>query len=237
MVLKTLLVLEVMVLGNNKDTSNYMKQLRLIVLDMYKDGVVLDTPIGKYIRKEMDESRVKLLVRLTELLMLTDYIGEESKVYLSIPYINYEGIVDEVYINSGKITNVNAVQSKIWYDKEKIVKEFGDSMPIDILEYTNRDVKEYLDKVHNVWLKVEGKDILKNVSLKFDDETEYCDDITDDEFEDFIAMIAPYTKKVRERVENSIDKHVLGYIRYISTRKDLSDTDRERYNELRKFVG
>ena len=50
-------------------------------------------------------------------------------------------------------------------------------------------------------------------------------------------MIAPYTKKVRERVENSIDKHVLGYIRYISTRKDLSDTDRERYNELRKFVG
>ena len=125
-------------MAKKTETSNFMYQLRLIVLDNYKDKKVLETPVGRYIRKELDSDRLIIVRELTELLMETDYLSEESKVFLSIPYINYQGVVDEIYINSGRITNANNVQSRVWYDKDKLVKELGGDLPIDVLEYMSR---------------------------------------------------------------------------------------------------
>lgn len=223
-------------MAKKTETSNFMSQLRLIILDNYKDGVVLDEPIGRYIRKEMDDGRLSLLSNITDLLMNTDYISEESRIFLSIPYINYQGIVDEVYINSGRITTANNVQSKVWYDKEKIVRDLGGELPIDVLEYTNRDIKVYLDRLANLRLKVSKSDILKEVKLKFPKETVYCDSISDSDFEEFLDVIAPYTQRCMAHVSNGIDKKILGYIRYITTHVNLSDTDKRRYADLRELI-
>ena len=39
------------------------------------------------------------------------------------------------------------------------------------------------------------------------------------------------------KVANGIDEKVLGYIRYITTHKNLSDTDKKRYNDLKELIG
>ena len=224
-------------MAKKTETSNFMYQLRLIVLDNYKDKKVLETPVGRYIRKELDSDRLIIVRELTELLMETDYLSEESKVFLSIPYINYQGVVDEIYINSGRITNANNVQSRVWYDKDKLVKELGGDLPIDVLEYMSRDVRIYLDRIANLRLKLSKADLLKGVELKFPRKTVYCDSILDEEFEEFLNIIAPYTKKCMSKVANGIDEKVLGYIRYITTHKNLSDTDKKRYNDLKELIG
>ena len=223
-------------MGRQTGTSNFMIQLRLIVLDNYKDKKLLDAPVGRYIRKELDDDRLKLVKDLTELLMETDYISEESKIFLSTPYINYQGVVDEIYINSNRITTTNNVQSKVWYDKEKLVRDLGGELPIDVLEYTNRDVRVYLDRIANLRLKINKSDLLKEVGLKFPKKTVYCDNIDDEDFEEFLDVIAPYTKKCMGRVANGIDEKVLGYIRYITTHKNLSETDKKRYADLKELI-
>jgi len=223
-------------MGRQTGTSDFMIQLRLIVLDNYKDKKLLDAPVGRYIRKELDDDRLKIVKDLTELLMETDYISEESKIFLSTPYINYQGVVDEIYINSNRITTTNNVQSKVWYDKEKLVRDLGGELPIDVLEYTNRDVRVYLDRIANLRLKINKSDLLKEVGLKFPKKTVYCDNIDDEEFEEFLDIIAPYTKKCMSEVANGIDEKVLGYIRYITTHKNLSETDKKRYADLKELI-
>ena len=224
-------------MGKMTEASAFMNQLRVIVLENYKEGKVLDSLTGRYIRKQLDADRLKLMRDLTEFLMETDYISEESKIYLSVPYITYKGVVDEMYIRHNKIVNLSTVQSKIWYDKGKLVKEFGADMPLDIIEYTNKDVKIYMDKLATLRLKVNKVNILDNVALDFPKETIYCDSISDEEFEEFLDIIAPYTKKCMGNVVKNIDEKVLGYIRYITTHKCLNDTDKQRYADLKELIG
>jgi hypothetical protein len=197
---------------------------------------MLTSRLKEYVKKDLDEQRVKLMFDLTDLLMNTDYISEESKLYLSVRYINYAGMVDELYKATGKLSNESAIQSRVWYDKKKLVNDLGENIVLDTIEYTKQDITKYMDRISVIRLKVNKVDLLKEVSLEFPREVVYCDDITDEQFEEFLDVIAPYTKNCMKQVVSNIDENVLGYIRYITTHSIISETDKDRYNQLKELA-
>ena len=63
----------------------------------------------------------------------------------------------------------------------------------------------YLDRIANLRLKLSKADLLKGVEPKFPRKTVYCDSILDEEFEEFLNIIAPYTKN-EGKVANGVDE-------------------------------
>ena len=78
-----------------------------------------------------------------------------------------------------------------------------------------------------------------DLDLETDNKNETSDDfdITDDEFDEFLEAIAPYTVKAKEIVSQTIGDEVKGYFNFLCRNSDLSEKDMERLNELKKLLG
>lgn len=220
------------------DTLGLLKE---VVYDFYEDGKVLEEPKFVRLNPNMDQERQLILRDLTELMMKTDFFNEEVKIYISGYLINFNGVVDALELKHNKEFNVNTVRSKIGYMKTKFEKTFGTDMLKDLLIYFNEDVETYKLKVRGELDKSKGIKLADfiDLDLETDNKNETSDDfdITDDEFDEFLEAIAPYTVKAKEIVSQTIGDEVKGYFNFLCRNSDLSEKDMERLNELKKLLG
>lgn len=211
-----------------------MQQLKELV-DCYYDGSnILKEPVGRIGKKELPEEINSVLRQLVDLLLNTKMLCEESKLYITDVHITYDGIAKKLSEKYDRDCNSNTVQTKVWSDKGKIIRFFGENMLVELIEY--RDTKN-MDR-YNESLKLANKKysnarILSNIALKLP-ETEEIEitEIKSDDFEDFIETVSPYSKRHMEFISSLISKEAVAYCRYILTATDITDTDIENKNRL-----
>ncbi len=203
------------------------RQLKDLISDFVVDGDIMEKQLGKTVKKNLSRYRIQFIVQFIDLLLNTDFISEETKVYISDRYLTLDGARKKI----GGNTNLNTLKAKVWYDKNKIVREFGDRFLVDIIDYNNIDIASYVDKLGKLRRKYYSDIMLKGLALeiKLDDlPAEEVEELNDEEFEELINVIAPYSRKHMDYLANNLTRKSIMYMMYILNNYSISNKDLER---------
>lgn len=218
--------------------SALFKQLKELVHDFYSDGEILDKPIGRIGKKELPDNIVRFLGDFVDLLLNSRMVCEETKIYISDVYITHEGIITEMESRGLGRPNKNTVQTKLWNDKGKIIKAFGEGMILELVEY--RDISklnQYRDSLNMVRAKYSKARLLSNIALKLPDTSNVkVTDVDKESFEEFISIVAPYCKKHMAFISEQIPTNIVSYCKYILSSKDITEEDIENRNMLLEIL-
>ena len=195
----------------------FLKQLKELVSCYYIDGEVLASPSGILANKIVDSDINDFLIDYVNLLINTNFLTEEGKIYISDRYITYRGVAQKLSNIELRDVNVNTVQSKVFWDKNKILRYFGDSFYADLVDKGDKGNLDYLRASLKKAYKKYGYDNILQTGLTIklpdtDDSTE-IGDISEDRFNEFISIILPYTNKQVKEVSKHIDKEMIRYCR------------------------
>ncbi len=217
--------------------NNILKQLKELISEFVDNqGVIRETPLGRSIKIELSKDRLDFLRQFIDLLINTDYLTEETKVYIKNKYITAEGVYDELK-EKYKDINLNTVKSKIYYDKvNKIVAKFSEKMLADVIEYKNSDITSYKRVLSEIRNKKCGSKLLDNIALKLP-KPEASMRITEGEFEEFIEIILPYTRRHMQEISNMLNPQVIGYIHWILSSELLTEVDLKHRAKINEILG
>ena len=216
--------------------DNLMKQLKALVYDYVEDGVLLNEPKYRFVRRDFTSKQLKLLRNIVKLLIETDFVSMETKYYLANRFITLKGVSDYLKEKGHKNVTETIVRGKVWYDKKRIIKLLGDKFIIDIMEY-NKNIGKYIKIVEN---KLSESSLYKkfcdNLVIKLP-ETDWNYEITDEEFNELLQYITPYIKPHINFIESNIPKESVGYIKYILSSDSLNEVDLQRKKFILDLIG
>lgn len=220
--------------------SRMIKQLRNVMSECVDiEGNLLSTPRFLRVPRIEDNDRLCLVMDLARLLLCSDYISNITKFYLKNPWISYEGIRLEFKRVYGEELTIEKVNGRIYLDTERIYKDFGANLVIAITDLTELDIKEYQSKVNELLGKHLNRGLLNKVRLNLGAgylESNQLGGISDEEFEEFLETILPYTDFVMKAVEGSISPNVLYHVSRIARGDLRSNKDKERYERIKTIV-
>lgn len=208
---------------------NELKKLIPCVID--NNGNFRTIPIGIVKRQELSEERIRIIQTFVRLLVNTNFLQPETKIYISNEYITIDGVYDK--IKNGDYTvdreaTFNSVRNRIYRDQMKISNTFGNDIVTDLYS-SSKKIDKYINIMAEQFAKL-ADSTLKD-SLRLDIPKDCINSsITDDEFNNFIEIIKPYTEIKAKEVEDNIDNRVSGYFNYILSCPDecLSEDDLDR---------
>lgn len=218
--------------------DSFTSQLKDVIADFYdtSNKKVYAEPKGRYIKKELNKNQIRALKDITRVVMCTDIVSDTYKQYLLMRYGTYKDLADEIEVKCGASFNTSTLQSRVWTNRNKLVQLYGDKCISNIIMY-NKFIDKYNAISREILFKYVGdENILNSLCIKIDSNVASCNSITDEQFDDFVDMILPYTKRTVKYLLESLDKDVIGYIKYLMCTSDLSDTDFSRYDRLRKLI-
>lgn len=211
-----------------------------VIYDLYDNGVILELPKGYFIKTTVSEDRLKLLKDYIWLLLNTEFISEETKLYLSDRKHTPTTVADDMELLKGRRVKMATVASKIRYDRDKVTSMIGENIVVDCVIYYNRSIEGYRNKVDNLLVKYNENKLLDSIDIKIRDKEKLGidieNDITDEEIDLFLSQIEPYIKKNKEEIENKIDFKVASYIKYIDSKISLSDTEKLRLEKIKNKI-
>ena len=209
--------------------SNFTRQLKEIIAEFVTaEGEILEYPIGRYYgRKQLDSRRLKLLKIFIEILLKTRFLRKETKKYISDKYITIQGVADYMTSISNEERNVNTVQSIIWFDVERIYAKLTKRILVDLVEY-NTGLDEYEERLIKTLAHYSNGNMVYNLALKLPETITNKTEATDEEFQDFIHCIAPYSPQHMAYLSQNISAEMVGYAKYIISSSLLSEEELER---------
>lgn len=219
-------------------SSALLKQLKGLVHDFYVEDKVLMEPVGRLSKKELPEDTIKFLSQFVDLLMNTRITCTETKLYISDLYITHRGIANEMELKGLGRPNTNTIQTKIWNDKAKIIKLFGEGMLLELIEYRNTsNLSHYNSQLSKAKEKYSNSRLLSNIALKLPDTTNIkTTSVDSSEFDEFISIIRPYCKRHMSFISEQLPVEVVSYCKYILESKDVSDIDRDNRDKLLEII-
>ena len=216
--------------------SNFTKQLKELVGDFVSaDGEILDYPIGRIGCKKLDDRRIKLLKIFIDLLINTRFTRDVTKLYISQKYITFEGVAEQLQAQGQEIC-VSSVQSRVFYDKRRIEIHIGGNILVDILEYKNVDLDRYEQKLLDLMVQHSNGYMFQTIALHLPTPT-FTTDLSEEEFEEFFRIIAPFSKNHMKFISDNIDTKALGYCKYIISSNVLTEVDKERRDRVLALLG
>lgn len=220
-----------------RSSSPLLSQLKALINDFLdSDSItILSKPKSTYIKKELGLERINVIKDLIDLLLNTDFVSNETQLYIKNKYITYEGI-SEILLQEGKKIKPSAVSANVWYNKNKIVDTFGEGIVLDLVEYVDTDITSYKELIVDTKIKYSRNNVLDNVALKLP-EASPTYSINETEYRDFITAILPYTKYHMEAVSEAIPKEAIGYAKWILSSSTLQGEHLQRKEELLELLG
>lgn len=218
--------------------KKYLGALKELVACYTDNGVILDEPTGRLGSLKLNPDVKSFLKQVVVLLMTSRMLCDESKMYLSNRYITYSGVAKELKETKNIDANPHTVQTKIWYDKGKIIRFFGERMLIDLIDYGNTDkLSEYQKMLEEAQNKYANSGLLSSIDLNMPDTTgaepNSCDD---EQFNDFIRIIAPYSKRHKEFISNNLPVSAVAYCKYLLDSPVLSEKELEHKEMLMELL-
>lgn len=197
-------------------------------------------PVGRVASRNLNPNNLAVLGMITDVLMQTNLINDDTKEYLRRPYITMDGVNElintrrEMY--GEKPLSQITTRTHIANDIKKVDALFGKDIIKDLMYSTNCDVETYRRAVSKHLIYKKSKEIHDATVLIIPDdiiETE-CDE---EDFQIFLETLRYYTKKAIEEASQSLDRKALGYFNYITSYPSISDKDKENLRRVEDILG
>lgn len=228
--------------------STIMGMLKQVIYSMYDNNGNLRVKfVGSLADIELSEGRVDLLKNITDLVLNTNIISEETKIYLkdrNIKVSQVNEIINErrkekkeaiekklgnsINYDEYKEVSVNSTQSKITYDRQRLEKMLGSDILTNIIYQRAYNIEEYQIKVGKLLEKYKNITSLREELVLNLKEDCYNKEYNGDFKQDSIKLLKPYIKSEIKQVEKEINNNLdfVGYFNYLlsgvtcSTEKD-----------------
>lgn len=235
-------------LGGHCSMSTIMGMLKQVIYSMYdSNGNLRVKFVGSLADIELSEGRVDLLKNITDLVLNTNIISEETKIYLkdrNIKVSQVNEIINErrkekkeaiekklgnsINYDEYKEVSVNSTQSKITYDRQRLEKMLGSDILTNIIHQRAYNIEEYQIKVGKLLEKYKNITSLREELVLNLKEDCYNKEYNGDFKQDSIKLLKPYIKSEIKQVEKEINNNLdfVGYFNYLlsgvtcSTEKD-----------------
>ena len=207
------------------------------------------------------EFRIGLLESIFNIVLNSKVMNEWALEYITNGHRTYEGCIEKWNKDHpDKAIKLSSGKNKIIYSARRINELFDDieldGKSYDIVQWlcdTNNfrgiennakklNVKNDFIKQFNMFNEVCGEklDIEKRDILLTIPTFEKVKELSDEEFDELMEVLRPYSKFVLSNVQNvlnSMEKEV-GYLRFLMGKKSvLTDLDKERKNEILLWLG
>ena len=107
-----------------------------------------------------------------------------------------------------------SVSANVDYDKNKLFKFFPDNIIESVINHET-DMNAYEKMLNNARSEfIKSRDMFNNLALNIPDNVA-CSTLSDEEFDELISAIAPYTKSQMEYIIKSLTDEQIGYLNYI----------------------
>lgn len=221
--------------------ESILKGIKRVVPDMIdKNGNFRTIPIGMVQKRNLSEYRLGFLRTFLDLVLHTKWLSNETRIYLSDPYISIKGVNEQLNAASDKHIPYNTTSSKIGYDRYKIESKLGANFLVDLLMYTNNKsiIQNYEARMLSIMESIgmhDSKSIRDKIALNLDKRL-FCRELDDDKFYEFIKDIMPYFKSHMDAVANNLDRDSIGYFNYILSSPMLTDIDKKRLDYVSDLI-
>ena len=166
-----------------------------------------------------------MLRLLVDLLLNTRFLRKETKLYISDRYITMAGVTD-IMEKEGKETNVNTVQSTIYFDVVRINAKLTKTFLADIVEF-NRNLDDIEQRIINTLIHFSKGHLFNNLAIKLPEHTVKTE-ASWDEFQDFIMIVGPYSYQQMAIIQENIPPDIMGYCKYIISSSLITDDEKPR---------
>lgn len=216
---------------------SFMKEIYYDMVD--KNGNIRVIPIGLVGKRNLPNENLKLLEQLIRLIMDTNIVTQETKIYISDVYITMAGVnrvINEMRkekrLKKVKKTNTS---SKIQYDQNKLEKIFGNDFFYNVLS-SNKNIEKYKKIIAHQFMRYSNSDKIRENLLINIPRDYMVTELSEEEFEEFLSIIAPYTKRQVKFIENNLNKNACGYFNYLLNMPSLKGIDKERSAVLKTLL-
>lgn len=173
-------------------------------------------PNGLLAQKGLSEERVKFLNKFINLLLKTSFINQRTKTYLLEKNGSYKTVADKLKLQQGIDVKASTLQSIVWMDKNKIERYFTPNVLLDVIEYTNTDISEYVKTVQELNDKYGQASLLeKNVIIELPKSTIKKSEFDDDSFNECMQSLIPYIRSQANYASETMKADFIGYLKYL----------------------
>lgn len=214
-----------------------LKSLKELFNAFLDKGEILEFPKPRTIKTVyLDERRLNFLRNFVDLIISTNFCCKETRLYLANYYITKAGVHKQLQ-QEGSKNKLNTTIAKIFYDSKKITSEFGNTMLVEILHYSNIDIDRYELILADVLNRYSNKKLLQeNVRLNLP-KVKLSNSLEESEFDEFLQIIAPYIKSQMKFISKEISKQQVGYAQYLLSSTILDEKQQEHKNILCMYLG
>ena len=202
-----------------------------------EDGNFREEPLGML--QKLNQDRIDLLKDFIKLLMTTNIITRETRIYIKDPYISYRNVSEKInreLQNGEKEVNSNTVSAKIQYDRKKLDTKFGTDFILDMMTQT-KSLDKYREKIASAYVTygTTNTKIRKNLLIDIPSDCVNAN-VSDEDFESFIDIIKPYIRSQVEFISNNLPQSSCGYFNYLLSNASLTRKDKERLETIKSLL-
>ncbi len=209
------------------------KAIQEFFCDFVKDGEILETPVGRTGKKKLERRRIEFIRQFIDVLLHTDIIHEDTKVYLTTGYISLAEYARQYKSDEREDT----VTQRITRDINKIKRLFGDRVIVDIVHYPNTDIGVYEQKLEDVLHRSTNRHLLDDrIVLKLPKDGE-GKNVTPEGFKGFIGTISVFSYSNMKEIEKWVDKNAAAYARGLLGKTLLTENEKKDKIELERILG
>ena len=225
--------------------SSILSQLKEVIYSMYDiNGNLRVKYVGMLSEHKLSEGRNELLKNITSLVLNTNIISEETKLYIKDRNIKYKQVTElinekramnneliKISNDNGGIYSIgepishNSVISKIQYDKLRLEKFLDYDIITNIVFRPNYNIEHYQLVVGKLLAKYNGVESLRDKLIFNINEENYSKHYIGDFIEEFKDILFIYTKDYVKMVEEKLNKNkdFVGYFNFLLSGVDCPD--------------
>lgn len=218
--------------------SDFAKLLKNVVAGLYdtNTGEIRECFDNVAMRVEIKGKALVVLKKIVQMVMNTDFVSKETKLYISLPTLSYGDIADMIKKEEG------AVKAKVWKDMQKIKELIGENTLKRIIYYDDEEVIERCSASINEYTADNKEDTILDgfiIDLKEKEWKEVTGkEVTEEEFKEALELLNPYTLGYAELIKRTLGEKMINYINSLAYNEEvLEKEDKERLNRIRSIIG
>ncbi|RMC97798.1 hypothetical protein D9O40_14310 [Clostridium autoethanogenum] len=218
-----------------------MKMTKIVYRSfMNKDNNLFDKPFRRLAELELEKERQDFLKDYIDFIMHSDIVAETTKIYIRSPFDSVASSIadyNRTLPEGIKSINIKTAESNCNNNTNKLLEYFPDDMLYSVIYSKNCDLEHY-NKLLDLAIakRCKKNKIFNNLILKLPTDVELQDSLDEDEFSDFVKIIAPYLRTHIKYLEENISCKAVGYLFYLISTRQLYGIDKDRYNLLKEML-
>lgn len=207
-----------------------MTELRELMNSIYDfEKETFKKPTGRLKAKELSLDELDRIKRFVKMIVESNFVTEETLIFLSNRDCNFDDVKVILKQEYNKEMKKSTIQSKLWADKNKFIRFFSLNILRELTDSgTNADRLLDIDEtIDDINVKYAPTNRLNRIAISLDKIQGTNAKLGDGEFEDFIRLMAPYTRQQMRFVRDSINPNVVDYCRKLLSSYDLSKQEEE----------